>query len=115
MLGGHSCPPTGRRPPDRSAGTLPAVLSAARARILRYYLFMAAKAASPTVRISSRGVMRLKAGHVWVYRSDVSAAADILPGSLVRVTDTRGKLLGTALYSTSSQIAIRMISREDVP
>jgi len=38
----------------------------------------------------------------------------VLPGGLVRVTDLRGKFLGTALYSSSSQIAIRMISHEPV-
>src|SRR5579885_1453018 len=67
------------------------------------------------VKISSRGAARLKSGHLWVYKSDVSAPEDIPPGSLVSVTDQRGKSLGTALYSSSSQIAIRMISRERVP
>jgi 23S rRNA (cytosine1962-C5)-methyltransferase len=66
----------------------------------------------PKVKISPRGATRLKSGHVWVYRSDIVSADDILPGSLVLVTDQRGKALGTALYSSSSQIAIRMISRE---
>jgi 23S rRNA (cytosine1962-C5)-methyltransferase len=68
----------------------------------------------PTVSISSRGVARLKSGHVWVYRSDIASADGIPPGSLVSVTDRRGKSLGTALYSSSSQIAIRLISREPV-
>src|SRR5208337_2969136 len=36
------------------------------------------------------------------------------PGSVVRVLDERGKFLGTALYSSSSQIAIRMISHGSV-
>ena len=66
------------------------------------------------VRVSPRGSTRLKAGHVWVYRSDIVSAEGILPGSLVRVTDHRGKPLGTALYSSSSQIAIRMISANPV-
>jgi 23S rRNA (cytosine1962-C5)-methyltransferase len=56
----------------------------------------------------------LKAGHPWVYRSDVMAAEDVPPASVVRVTDQRGKFLGTALYSSSSQIAIRLISRDEV-
>jgi len=64
----------------------------------------------PSVKVSPRGANRLKDGHVWVYRSDIVSANDVLPGSLVRVTDHRGKPLGTALYSSSSQIAIRMIS-----
>jgi 23S rRNA (cytosine1962-C5)-methyltransferase len=68
----------------------------------------------PTVKISPRGTTRLKAGHVWVYRSDILSADTALPGSLVRVSDHRGKPLGTALYSSSSQIAIRMISPDAV-
>ena len=68
----------------------------------------------PTVKISPRGATRLKAGHVWVYRSDIVSADGVLPGSLVRVSDHRGKPLGTALYSSSSQIAIRMVSTDPV-
>jgi 23S rRNA (cytosine1962-C5)-methyltransferase len=69
----------------------------------------------PAVKISPRGATRLKDGHVWVYRSDIVSVDDVLPGSLVRVTDHRGKPLGSALYSTSSQIAVRMISHDPVP
>ena len=79
---------------------------------------MAGKAESSnsgfTVTVSPRGASRLKDGHVWVYRSDVVSAAGVPPGSLVAVADHRGKILGTALYSSSSQIAIRLISREFV-
>ena len=66
-----------------------------------------------SVKVSPKGSARLKAGHPWVYRSDV-IANDVAPGALVRVTDLRGKFLGSALYSSSSQIAIRMISGEPV-
>jgi 23S rRNA (cytosine1962-C5)-methyltransferase len=68
----------------------------------------------PVVRISRRGAKRLQDGHVWVYRSDIVSADGIAPGATVGVTDERGKLLGTALYSSSSQIAIRMISTHAV-
>src|SRR5580698_7998413 len=70
--------------------------------------------AFPKVKISSRGAKRIKDGHVWVYRSDVSAADDVAPGAVVQVSDERGKFLGTAFYSSASQIAIRLISREMV-
>src|SRR5713101_7917022 len=66
--------------------------------------------AGPTVKVSRRGAERLRGGHVWVYRSDIVSADAIPPGALVAVADLRGKFLGTALYSSSSQIAIRMIS-----
>ena len=62
------------------------------------------------MRISGRGVSRLQSGHVWVYRSDVESAPGVTAGSLVRVADHRGKPLGTAFYSSASQIAIRMLS-----
>jgi 23S rRNA (cytosine1962-C5)-methyltransferase len=76
---------------------------------------ISAKHAELSVRLSSRGVARLQARHPWVYRSDVVGAEDVPPGSLVRVLDERGKFLGTALYSSSSQIAIRTISHGSVP
>jgi 23S rRNA (cytosine1962-C5)-methyltransferase len=66
------------------------------------------------VVISRRGAERLKNAHVWVYRSDIVSAENVGPGALVSVADERGKFLGTALYSTSSQIAIRMVSSEAV-
>jgi 23S rRNA (cytosine1962-C5)-methyltransferase len=65
------------------------------------------------VTVSPRGVSRLKGGHVWVYRSDV-VSEDVPAGSLVSVVDHRGQFLGSALYSSSSQIAIRLISQEPV-
>jgi 23S rRNA (cytosine1962-C5)-methyltransferase len=67
----------------------------------------------PEVRISARGAQRLKSGHVWVYRSDIDSG-DVPAGALVLVKDHRGKALGTALYSSSSQIAVRMISANAV-
>jgi 23S rRNA (cytosine1962-C5)-methyltransferase len=73
-----------------------------------------AKSELAKVKISPRGASRLKFGHIWVYRSDLLGADEIPPGSLVTVSDQRGKFLGTALYSSSSQIAIRMISSEPV-
>lgn len=75
---------------------------------------VSAKHAEPSVKLSLRGATRLLARHPWVYRSDVTGAEDIPPGALVRVHDSRGKFLGTALYSSSSQIAIRMISHGSV-
>jgi 23S rRNA (cytosine1962-C5)-methyltransferase len=68
----------------------------------------------PSVTLSTRGSARLLARHPWVYRSDINEEKDVPPGALVRVLDPRGKFLGTALYSSSSQIAIRMISHGSV-
>ncbi|MGB9067406.1 MAG: class I SAM-dependent rRNA methyltransferase [Candidatus Acidiferrales bacterium] len=67
-----------------------------------------------SVVISPRGVERLRSGHLWVYRSDVrSAHAE--PGAVVRLLDERGNFAGRAFYSDKSQIAIRLLTREDVP
>src|SRR5215472_15640099 len=67
-----------------------------------------------TAVISLRGANRLKSGHVWVYRSDLVSATDAGPGMVVGVNDERGRFLGSALYSSSSQIALRMISTAPV-
>ncbi len=63
----------------------------------------------PVVQVTAKGVARLRAGHLWIYRSDVTVADGIPPGALVRVADARGKALGSALYSSASQIALRML------
>src|SRR4030081_3723916 len=77
---------------------------------------VSAEHAEPSVKLSARGVARLQGRHPWVYRSDIDVAESngVPPGSLVRVVDQRGKFLGSALYSSSSQIAIRMISHGSV-
>ena len=62
--------------------------------------------------VNRRGAARLQGGHLWVYRSDLAAAEGVLPGALVEVRDERGRRMGSALYSGSSQIAIRMVSSE---
>ncbi len=56
----------------------------------------------------------MRARHLWVYRSDVSDVAEARPGEIVRVADPRGRILGRALYSSRSQIALRMIAFDDV-
>ena len=77
--------------------------------------------------VSRRAADRLRGGHVWVYRSDVVSipvfeAADgdggpedsgaVAAPHLLPVTDQRGALLGTALYSPVSEIALRLVSSE---
>ncbi len=72
----------------------------------------------PAVMITRRAAERLRAGHLWVYRSDVESlvpavgSEEISGGTLVTVMDARGIPLGSGLYSTASQIAARMVSRE---
>jgi 23S rRNA (cytosine1962-C5)-methyltransferase len=63
-----------------------------------------------SVTVTARGALRLKGGHLWVYRSDIARAEGVAPGALVHVCDERGRRLGSALYSSSSQIAIRLLA-----
>src|ERR1700746_2456674 len=69
--------------------------------------------AEGSVVIGPHGLERLRAGHPWVYRSDVRSA-NAEAGAIVRLTDDRGRFQGRALYSDKSQIAIRLLAREDV-
>ena len=53
---------------------------------------------------------------MWVYRSEIIAGNStpllLSPGALAHVEDERGKFLGTMLYSSSSQIALRKLTGE---
>jgi 23S rRNA (cytosine1962-C5)-methyltransferase len=63
----------------------------------------------PSVTISSRGEDRLRSGHPWIYRADVTdvrAAA----GEVVLVRGPRGRPIGRALFSDRSQITLRMLA-----
>jgi len=62
-----------------------------------------------SVTISRRGEDRARAGHPWIYRSDV-AASSAAPGDLVQVLGTRGRPVGHALFSDRSEITLRMIA-----
>jgi len=61
-----------------------------------------------SVTISRRGEDRARAGHPWIYRSDV-AESSATPGDLVQVVGTRGRPIGHALFSDRSEITLRMI------
>lgn len=75
---------------------------------------VASHAASPPGAVlSRRAADRLRNGHVWVYASDIEAITPPESGkNLLPVADNRGLLLGTALYSPTSQIALRLVARE---
>jgi 23S rRNA (cytosine1962-C5)-methyltransferase len=64
---------------------------------------------TPSVTISSRGEDRLRSGHPWIYRADVTdvrAAA----GDVVLVRGPRGRPIGRALFSDRSQITLRILA-----
>ena len=66
------------------------------------------------VSISPRGEARLRHGHPWIYRSDVDAAG-AAGGEVVTVRGARDRVLGQAFFSDRSQIALRMVTRDDRP
>src|SRR5438270_7275365 len=71
---------------------------------------MTSGSALPTLAVSKRAAARIREGHLWVYRSDLAKQLEPPRAALVLVTDERGKPLGSALSSSSSQIALRMLS-----
>jgi 23S rRNA (cytosine1962-C5)-methyltransferase len=68
----------------------------------------------PIAVVSRRAAERLRAGHLWVYQSDIEQLETEEPG-LIWVTDDHGHLLGTALLSPHSQITLRLITKERLP
>jgi 23S rRNA (cytosine1962-C5)-methyltransferase len=64
----------------------------------------------PEVSVNRRGEERLRLGHPWIYQSDV-VSANAQPGDTVRVVGSRGRGLGSALYSSRSEIALRLVTR----
>ena len=103
--------PTGSSP--SSFSTKPKSLPAAKSSA------QAASHSTPKLKttgalISRRASERLRNGHLWVYATDIEAleAGTGVPPALMPVADNRGLLLGTALYSPASQIALRMVSRQ---
>ena len=65
----------------------------------------------PIVVVSKRAATRLRQGHVWVYRSDIPEVSSLPAAALVHMADEKGKPLGSALSSSSSQIALRLVSQ----
>jgi 23S rRNA (cytosine1962-C5)-methyltransferase len=68
---------------------------------------------APTAVVTRRGAARIRAGHPWIFRSDV-AHASAAAGDLIVVRNERDRELGSALWSDASQIAIRMVAGERV-
>jgi 23S rRNA (cytosine1962-C5)-methyltransferase len=64
---------------------------------------------SPVAVVSRRGAARLRSRHPWIFRSDV-VEADAEPGDVVAIRAERGRPLGWAYWSSTSQIALRVLS-----
>jgi len=64
----------------------------------------------PTVKVNRKAADRAASGHPWIFASDVVDRGDAAPGDAVHVVDPRGKLIGVAHYSSTSQITLRLLS-----
>lgn len=69
----------------------------------------------PVLRVKPREERRARSGHPWVYSNEIALDGDakaIAPGSLVRLVDAQGALLGTGTFNPHSLIAARLLSNE---
>lgn len=71
------------------------------------------RAAREAVRVDERGAARLRAGHPWVYRSDVKRAPRA--AGFAPVEGPGGRPLGWAAVHPTSQIAVRLVHGGDAP
>jgi 23S rRNA (cytosine1962-C5)-methyltransferase len=63
-----------------------------------------------TVRINRKGANRIASGHPWIFTSDLLDRGEAVAGEAVLVVDPGNATLGTAHYSSASQISLRMLS-----
>uniref|UniRef100_Q025J5 SAM-dependent methyltransferase n=1 Tax=Solibacter usitatus (strain Ellin6076) TaxID=234267 RepID=Q025J5_SOLUE len=64
------------------------------------------------VRVNRKAAGRVAGGHPWIFASDIDDRDGAQGGHAVKVADQRGHPLGTAHYSSASQITLRMLSRQ---
>ncbi len=69
----------------------------------------------PTARVRDRALARFARRHPWIYKSDVERVEGAAAGDVVAVRDARGRFLARALFSDHSEIALRVVSWDDVP
>ena len=71
----------------------------------------------PVLRVKPREERRARGGHPWVYSNEIAldaTAKAIAPGSLVRLDDSQGALLGIGTFNPHSLIAARLLSNAAV-
>ena len=59
---------------------------------------------------------RVYSGHPWVFRSDIDRMqGDVTPGDIVDIVSYNKRFLARAFYNPNSQIALRIMTYEDIP
>ncbi|HCX30444.1 MAG TPA: hypothetical protein DHU55_11865 [Blastocatellia bacterium] len=66
-----------------------------------------------TIIVTKRGADRIRRGHLWIYRSDILNAEEAEGGSIVIVRDQGRNFVGQALFSDTSQIALRFLTQTE--
>jgi 23S rRNA (cytosine1962-C5)-methyltransferase len=62
------------------------------------------------IRVNRKAADRVASGHPWIFASDILDRGTAQPGEAVRVIAANGRPLGAAHYSSTSQIALRLLS-----
>jgi 23S rRNA (cytosine1962-C5)-methyltransferase len=90
---------------DATGGTARARRGTTRAR---------ARPSRPSVIVRPGGDARLRAGHLWVYRTEIARVeGDPQDGEAVSVRSASGRYLGTGWLNMRSAIAVRLLTPED--
>lgn len=64
--------------------------------------------------ISPKGVDRIRAGHLWIFRSDCLQVPHVADsGAITRVVDKRNRFVAWAQFGAESEITLRVISKTD--
>jgi len=67
------------------------------------------------VKVNRKAADRAASGHPWLFSSDINDRGDAQPGDAVGVADPKGRIIGTAHYSSTSQITLRLLTNNREP
>jgi 23S rRNA (cytosine1962-C5)-methyltransferase len=67
------------------------------------------------VHVNRKAADRAASGHPWIFSSDVTDRGEAHAGDAVLVVGPNGTLIGTAHYSSTSQITLRLLSTRAEP
>jgi len=67
------------------------------------------------VKVNRKAADRAASGHPWIFSSDIADRGDAQPGDAVGVADPKGRMIGVAHYSSTSQIALRLLTHNREP
>jgi 23S rRNA (cytosine1962-C5)-methyltransferase len=65
-----------------------------------------------SVKVNRKAADRIASGHPWIFASDIVERAGAEAGEAVQVIDFKNRPLGTAHFSSSSQITLRLLSKQ---